>query len=300
MSGYITNGTTQDGFGARMQRAVNTMAFTFYLRDTYGVDIEYIHTPFAYEGFEKFNKEEVARAVGDNLKPYNEISREGYLKRAVLWDNCMQYSGTTISYFNFTNIKIVNSLDFDKRSLFSDVSNKNINNKLYFVKYLSKELNSGNLDVNIVDKYYSEIRERFKFITPATGNSIIIHIRRKDAIKFGSQRYVDDGYYLGILKALIPFKDKYDITIHTQRKGFDSSKYTNWHVIYDDEEEDYDLFLNMISAKILVVGKSSFSIAAGYFNRNIVIYPSQPTKGLSRWINNVQFLKILANDKVSI
>jgi len=291
--GYVTNGTTQDGFGARMQRAVNTMVLTFYLRDKFNVNLEYIHTPFAFEGFgERFDREEVARAIGDNLKPYNEISREGYLKRAVLWDNCMCYSGMTINDINLTGIEIINSLDFNKNRLLSDVSNKRVNNKLYFIKYLSREFNSGQFDVNMVDTYYSQIRERFQF--PALNNNeVIIHIRRKDAINFGEVRYVEDGYYLSILNALIPFKEKYNITIHTQRKGFDSSKYGDWHIIYDDEEEDYNLFIKMVSAKVLIAGKSSFSIVAGFLNQNIVVYPPQPTKGLSRFINKKQFIKSL-------
>jgi len=288
--GYVTNGITQDGFGARLQRAINTMALTFYLRDKFNINLEYIHTPFAFEGFgERFDKEENARAVGDNLKPYNEISREGYLKRAILWDNFMCYSGMTINNINYSGFQIINSLE----KLLSDVSNKQVNNKIYFIKYLSKEFNSGQFDVNMIDTYYSQIRERFQFPALDSNDEIIIHIRRKDAINFGAIRYIEDEYYLSILQALIPFKEKYNITIHTQRKGFDSAKYVGWHIIYDDEEEDYDLFIKMVSAKILIVGKSSFSIVAGFLNQNTVVYPSQLTKGLDRFINKDQFIKSL-------
>jgi len=34
-SGFITNGTTQDGFGARMHRVINTIAFVYYLRENF-------------------------------------------------------------------------------------------------------------------------------------------------------------------------------------------------------------------------------------------------------------------------
>ena len=288
--GYITNGITQDGFGARLQRAINTMTLTFYLRDRYGINLEYIHTPFMFEGFgERFDMEEGARAVGDNLKPYNEISREGYLKRAILWDNFLCYSGTTINDINYTNIEVVNSLN----KLLVDVSNKQISDKLYIIKYLTREFNSGQFDVNMVDTYYTQIRKKFQFPVLNANNEIIVHIRRKDAINFGAVRYLEDEYYLNILGALIPFKKKYNITIHTQRKGFDPTKYIGWDIIYDDEEEDYELFLKMVSAKVLVVGKSSFSIVAGFLNQNIVVYPPQPTKGLSRFINKEQLIKSL-------
>ena len=92
MKTYITNGITQDGFGARLQRAIATMAYTFYLRDKFNIDIEYIHTPFSYEGFgEDYSEGIEGRTIGDNRYPYDENSREGYLKRAVLWDFNIPY-----------------------------------------------------------------------------------------------------------------------------------------------------------------------------------------------------------------
>lgn len=297
MKGYITNGTTQDGFGARMQRTINTMAFTFYLQDKFDIDVEYIHTPFTFEGFENFSKEEKARAIGDNSKPYNEVNREGYLKRAILWDEKMCYSGPKINDINLNEFQIIDSLN-NKERLFNDIAIKETNNKLYFIKYLQKEFNSGQFDVNIVDKYHTQISERFRFITPTTNNNIIIHIRRKDAINFGTARYLQDEYYLEILQKLVDFKDKYNIEIHTQRRGFDSTKYCDWQIVYDDEEEDYNLFMKMMNAKILVVGKSSFSIAAGLLNKNIIVYPPQPTKGLSRYINKKKFIKLINDGKI--
>jgi len=283
--GYITNSTTQDGFGARMQRTIETMAYFFYLRDSSGLNIEYVHTPFAFEGFgEDFSMQEAARALGDNKYPYDEINREGYLKRAILWDNRMNYKGIKITDINYDNIKIV-----DSNKLRVDVGNKEIENKLYFVKYARKEINPI---IDIISTYYPQIKEKFLFITPTDNNDIIVHIRRKDAINFGASRYLEDEYYLDVLGNLKSIKNKYNITIHTQRKGFDSSKYLGWEIIYDDEEEDYDLFVKMVDAKVLIVGKSSFSIAAAYLNQNIVVYPQQPTKGLSRFINKEQFKQL--------
>ena len=172
--GYITNGITQDGFGARLQRAIGTMAFTYYLRDKFNVNLEYVHTPFAFEGFgEDYSKEEKARGLYDNYEPYNEVSREGYLKRAILWDDKMCYSGTKITDINFSNLKIIDTLDFNKEKLFIDISNKETNNKLYFIKYLSREFNSGQFDVNIIDTYFGKIRKNFQYIIPDINNEIV-------------------------------------------------------------------------------------------------------------------------------
>jgi hypothetical protein len=283
--GYITNGITQDGFGARMHRVINTIAFVYYLREKYNINIEYVHTPFAFEGFgENFSAGEANRGstyINKYGDPYNEINREGYINRARLWDSKLNYNGIKINDLNIDNLEIVDTLDFDKGKLYNDISINEIKNKLYFIKYLHHEFGNGSLDTNIIDKYYSQIKNKFGFIESNINNNAILHIRRKDSIGMAG-RYIDDEYYLNILKDIDPVK--YNITIHTQRQGFDSKKFSEWSVIYDDEEEDFDLFVKMVSAKILVVGKSSFSIAAGFLNQNTVIYPPQTTIGLSRFI----------------
>jgi hypothetical protein len=285
-NGYITNGTTQDGFGGRMHRVINTIAFVYYLREKYNINIEYVHTPFSFEGFgENFSTGASMRGrtyINEFGDPYDEISREGYLNRAKLWDSKLSYNGTKITDIDIDNFEIIDTLDFDKSRLYNDISLNNTENKLYFIKYLHNEFSSRSLDTEIIDKYYLDIKNKFDFIKPNVNNDVVLHIRRKDAIGM-PERYIDDEYYLNVLEKLDP--TEYNITIHTQRQGFNTEKFSNWAVVYDDEEEDFDLFVKMVLAKILVVGKSSFSIAAGFLNQNTVIYPPQPTIGLNRYIN---------------
>ena len=97
------------------------------------------------------------------------------------------------------------------------------------------------------------------------------------------------------MEKLKPYKNNYNIKIYTQRKNFDYSKYTEWDICYDDEIEDFNLFYKMVNCKVLIVGKSSFSISAAMINKNIIVYPEQPTKGLDRWINKINFFKLIEN-----
>jgi hypothetical protein len=46
---YITNIPACDGFGARFQRMLYLMFFTFYVKDKYNKNIEYLYTPLSYE-----------------------------------------------------------------------------------------------------------------------------------------------------------------------------------------------------------------------------------------------------------
>lgn len=307
--GYITNGTSQDGFGARLLREITTMAFTFYLQDKFNANVEYIHTPYTFEGFENFGMPEMVRSreIGDNGEPYNEISREGYLNRAILWENRLSYSGISITDINLNNFEFIDDKysDFYNR-LLNDISLNKTDNKLYYNRLgLRNEFNNGLFDVNMVDTYYPKIKERYRFINPNINNDIMIHIRRKDAIAdyHRATRYLNDEYYLTILQALIPFRNKYNITIFTQRKNFDFNRYSGWNIIYDDQEQDYDSLVKMVHAKVLVAGTSSFSIVAGFLNQNTVVYPiwefqSVSTRGLNRFINKGQFIELLNNNKI--
>jgi len=296
--GYITNGTSQDGFGARLFREITTIAFTYYLKDKFNANLEYIHTPYTYEGFENFGWPEMvaSRSYFDNHEPYNEVTREGYLNRAVLWENKLKYKGKTIIDINLNDFLMVTDYEYPLYSqLFHDISTHQTDNKLYIIRLgLRSNFDNNEFDANMVDWYFHKIKEKFLFIQPDVNNNLLIHIRRKDAIWdiHKSVRYLEDEYYLEILNALIPYKDQYNISIHTQRKNFDFTKYDGWNIIYDDEEQDYDLLIKMLQAKILIVGKSSLSMIAGYLNQKMVVFPPTITKGLDRFINKDQFINI--------
>lgn len=299
--GIVTNGLTQDGFGARLQRALNVMALTYDLNGKLNANLEYIHTPFSYEGFgEDFSMGERDREIGDNKEPYDEVTREGYLRRANLWDNFLGYKGKKIDDLDLNQYQIVSDFDFYLTVLIDDIKNTSTNNKVYVVKYLQQQLNNGYINFDIIDTYRDKILENFSITPNQESKEIIIHIRRKDAIHHGYDRYIPDEYYLEILDKLKPFANDYQITIHTQRKNFDYTKYDGWNICYDDEIEDFDLFYKMVNCKVLVVGKSSFSITAAMLNKNIIVYPQQPTKGLSRWINNINFFNLLENNGLQI
>jgi hypothetical protein len=208
--GYITNGITQDGFGSRMSRAIEAMAFTFYLQDKFDVNIEYIHTPFSFEGFDKdFTMGESVRTIygphnQPNLFSYNMTSRNGYLKRALLWDKYMCYSGITINDIELCNITNIFDAGLNKFKLFDDISKHEYNNKLYFIEYLHMEFRNRYIDYNIVSEYYNQIKNRFNLIISDMSNDIILQIRRNDvsigAKYYDSSRYLEDEYYLNILQ----------------------------------------------------------------------------------------------------
>jgi hypothetical protein len=127
---------------------------------------------------------------------------------------------------------------------------------------------------------------------------IALHIRRQD-INETHTRYIKDDYYLEILNGLKQAPKVFGaVAIYTQRDSFDASKYSRGYDIrYDDREEDYDTFIKLLSADVLVVGNSSFSYVAALLNPNIVVYHYQPHTytALDSWIDKEKYLDYIKN-----
>ena len=298
---YITNGVTQDGFGARLQRCISVICFVEYLRNELGLSVEYLHTPFSYQGdgpaAQDYNAGESIR--GDfslaNSYPYDDISREGYFKRAKKWDEALAFKKRTIEH--------VYLKDFTHQEGYQEFNacreRNALNNMFFVIRLLHGEYDCGTLDINNFVKYRSNILDYFGFKKSQSKKpTIALHIRRKDSLDKGN-RHTEDSYYLDILKELEPYKSEYDITIYTQRVGFNSDLYQGWNIAYDDTEEDYETFIKLVSADHLIVGSSSFSYVAALLNQNTIVYHYKPGshKAVSSWINADQYKELLNNKK---
>jgi hypothetical protein len=277
---------TDDGFGSRMHRAFCVMAMSMELHDRGGVDIEYVHTPLYYEGFgDNYNRDRGPIAV----YPYAENLRDGYMKRAVLWDKRMNYVGKTITDITYDEWFLVESLAM----LLDEIKKDKPTIVLYICKFLHTEYDSGRLDIGILTEYRTRILDRFQFKPYEYKKVVLAHVRRKECTTL---RPLSDEFYLEILNAIAPHQDKYgEIIVHTQRHGFDPSKYTNFKVVYDDESVDYNIFVDMAYANVLIIGMSCFSYAPALLNPNTVIYHfwSYAHRGMTQWMNKDQFIKSL-------
>jgi hypothetical protein len=295
---YVTSGVTQDGFGARMQRILSVLCYTYHLREELRLPVVYVHTPFSYQGPPPIGEDYVEgvdlRGNFDlaNPYPYDDISHRGYFKRAELWDQAFVYSGETVNSLDISSFEFREG--YDLFNLFQ--KNTYDANILFILRYLHKEYDLGILDINNFKKYRNKILSSFGL---SKGNyskkKVAIHIRRKDAINH-VHKHFNDEYYLEILNILGQYKEKYDITIYTQRVGFDPEPYKGWEIVYDDTEEDYNTFKKMVFADHLIVGGSSFSYAAALLNPNTVVYhfaPSAHHKAIDTWIDKNDYIQLL-------
>ncbi len=292
---YITNGITQDGFGARLQRCFQVMSLAYKLQ-AQGVSIEYVHTPFAYNEDTPVNED---RTTGVPLRqnfslanpyPYDDISHEGYMNRSRLWDKSLDYSGKTVYDLDIASLQVKEGY----ASLTEDIQNSNTAGKLYVVRYLHQEYDSGELDINTVALYRDRILSKFN-ITPSTTSDkqqVAIHIRRKDSIDKGG-RHIHDSYYVELLDSHKQQSQSYDVTVYSQEVGFNAELYKDWKVVLDVDEDDFVTFKKFVHADYLVVGGSCLSYAAALLNKNKVVYHFQGHAAIGGWISVDDYIKLI-------
>lgn len=142
-------------------------------------------------------------------------------------------------------------------------------------------------------KYYTkdvveEIRSMY-YSTPKPDNcpyDVAIHIRRGDvSLNNYSDRYTKDEYYLKLIKYLRNKNKNLTFCVYSEGKPNDFKIYTENNV---NLRLNYDLqktFHEMVTAKILIMAKSSLSYSAAILNENTVYYTSFWHKKLDHWLS---------------
>lgn len=114
---------------------------------------------------------------------------------------------------------------------------------------------------------------------------IAAHIRRGDVMKMNKtsknfqQRWLDNSYFINIIKKIKEILPDRQISIHVFSQGnitdFQEFKTIDSQVIYHLDEDEYQTFHSMIVADILLLSPSSFSYFAGLISDGIKIatYP---------------------------
>lgn len=295
---YITNGITQDGFGARLQRCFQVMCYVYELQSQ-GIPVEYIHTSLSYNQNTLINQD---RSIGEivrsnfslaNSYPYNDISEEGYNVRAKLWDNFLKYKGKTVFNIDLTTVEIQEAT-YSLITNFINREGSTGSTVLYVLRYLHNEYDAGEININLFDKHRGKILKNFNLSQRKKTEKpqVAVHIRRKDILD-KSQRYLDDNYYVTILTALARLKDRYEVTIYSQEIGLNLETYKDWKVVLDTDQEDFITFKKLVQADYLITSKSSFSYTAALLNKNTVIHHFTGHISLNGWITADNYINLL-------
>lgn len=242
---FITNEILDHGMGSRVLKMINIYSYVELLKSK-GLDYEYIHTPLSYEGFGKnFNFNQLSLYYHKPLiNP-----REEYLQICRNWDNILKYNGKTVLEFGEANLT---------PHVFAGFNGENSDECFDFTR-----------------KIRNQIKDEFNIKRRTDLNKKVnIHIRRGDVtLGIHADRYSSDEYYLRVINKLKELYPDYTFTIHTQRRNFNETLFNDINIVYDDELNDYDAWLELINSDVLIISKSAFSYSAGALCDGLVIYP---------------------------
>lgn len=208
-----------------------------------------------------------------------------------------------VDYLSLDNKITKITYDITLEQLLKD--NENNTNIFYYLYSLFSIFDNNpdyylsNIQNNLIDAY-DEINSTRKLIYDKTKTNIAIHIRvfnKCDIKEFyqsflekKSERYYmsDDMYikYINFLKLKYP---NADIHIFSQQDNFDIhySKLRELKdiILHFDDLDTFDTFHHLCKADVLCLGTSSFSILAGFYNKNTVIYlPYSHPPSLKSWL----------------
>lgn len=114
-------------------------------------------------------------------------------------------------------------------------------------------------------------------------NDIAVHIRRGDVIAGDAKRYTTNQEYKAILDTLQKEYPTYKITIHSQGNLNDFSELLGENISCKLNEDIRVTFHSLVTAKVLVLAKSSLSYSAGILNEGTVYYQEFWHKPLNGW-----------------
>lgn len=146
-------------------------------------------------------------------------------------------------------------------------------------------------------KYYTEeaiqILKNYYYSTPKPNIEnidIAIHIRRGDVNSSCKGRYTPNSYYNEIIKFLNKKYPEYSITIFSEGIRDDFDDFVGKNLIFKLNLNIEETFHSLVSAKILVTAKSSFSYSAAILNSNTIYYIDFWHKPLKHWINILYYV----------
>jgi hypothetical protein len=133
----------------------------------------------------------------------------------------------------------------------------------------------------IRDAYYSTPKPKI-----SAGIDIAIHIRRGDVSnRKNAERFTSNTEYAQIIRSLKLLYPSYNILIFSEGDVADFADLNLDSSYFRLNTDVMETFHSLVSAKVLVIAKSSFSYAAAILNKNIIYYADFWHKPFVHWLD---------------
>lgn len=255
---YISNQDGGDGFGSQLLSRIAAIFYANYH------NLNYIHFP---------------------------------IKKIILEDNPSKSRDNELEEVNLLLKKIIKNLDVKSINEIVDNPKIDIYDRLHFYHQINsnpEQYFTKKLLLKFKNSYTQDIPEYYK----NKKLNIAIHIRRGDDISSDNfHRYVNSDIYDVIVEKLLKKFDDAIIHIFSWNNPDLTIKSDRiiYHITSDGGKEFLSDFNGLVQADILLIGSSTFSISAGFFNKNLVLYSRKIDRmGLNpfvpSWENNFEVL----------
>jgi len=251
-----------DGMGAQYQRIVAIICICHYYNFTY------VHAPI--KNMEHVTDPNYLNAIESFFQIANNYANVNSIK----YDNIFNENMPSINSLNNYN---------------NNNPNKNILVKIY-LPYNISDINPIIYEKSMPILQNILINTYLPFYQNNNNTKIAIHIRRGDVgPNINNDRYSPISDFIRIINSL---KQKYSNSSFFIFTQIDENNKNEFDIFNNDKSiqikanEDQLLTMNhLINADVLIIGKSSFSYLAGYYNKNTVYYFDYLHSPLSSWIN---------------
>lgn len=147
------------------------------------------------------------------------------------------------------------------------------------------------LEINQIfnDNFLNHIRSKCIFSNETKKDIISVHIRRGDVDcneGWKSERYLPPEYYVDILNTLVQKYPDYKVAIYSQYNFWNECfHFEKFNPILKIDTPIIETWADIITSKVFVMSKSSFSYVPALFNSSEIIYTPFWHKPLKTWID---------------
>lgn len=302
---FITfNNEKKDDFGSQSIKYINKyLEYLNYIKNTGNNNkIKYIHSPCyvlrasnCYESLYQNNKildDDLVITLNNylNRKNWRQSDKNNFIekqrqqkKRALEWDNFLNYSQEHIKIFDINLEEFETFVNFPIDKIDSIKSEK----KVLLVNPIFPEKINLKLKKKLLTTYREDLINKYQLTEKPNTDlnkdkiNISIHIRRVgESNRMSKNMNVEDELYLKLINTINSYNfDNICINIFTVKENntFNKSIFEslpNTKLFYRTKDQDKHLvdFHNLVCSDILFIGYSSYSSLAAYYNIKGSIY----------------------------
>jgi len=285
---YLNNCNDNDieGVGSQYLKIITLYAVTKYY------NLKYIHIPIRIG--HNYNNDDDWDNKWDRMFNLKKISYNDEIDLEKIEKNF------TIDNYPFE--LLIKDKTENKLHFYFCVLQKFIDNRDYLLETIQDDIinayNENNMYRTLIyDKNKINIAIHIRVFNDCDTVTEDINKYLSDDPNYSARYYLTADIYISLIEDLKEIYKNSDIHIFSQEKYFnlkyEKLRYINNIKIHFDDIDTFDIFNHLCKADVLVMGLSTLSIIAAFYNKNTIInIPYETLPALNKWIKYIPGTKL--------